>query len=78
MPQKKMEETETVQTLASDEPEAAAKPEVTADGPEEISPSEESGDSLLPPAAPEEDPPKKAPPIRHGMKFTMPIVHAAL
>ena len=51
MPQKKMEETETVQTLASDEPEAAAKPEVTADGPEEISPSEESGDSLLPPAA---------------------------
>ena len=58
MPQKKMEETETVQTLASDEPEAAAKPEVTADGPEEISPSEESGDSLLPPAAPEEDPPK--------------------
>ena len=58
MPQKKMEETETVQTLASDEPEAAAKPEVTADGPEEISPAEESVDSLLPPAAPEEDPPK--------------------
>lgn len=58
MPQKKIEETETVQTLASDEPEAAAELEVTADGPEEILLSEENGDSQLSPAASEETPPK--------------------
>lgn len=58
MPQKKMEESETVQSLVPDQPEAAADSEVPTDVPEENLPPVEDTSSEPSSSAAEEDAPK--------------------